>query len=172
MKQAIKSVFLAAVVVLGSNSLAQTASAQELKIGLVNSERIMREAQIARQAETRLQAEFAKREKELEDLATRLRGMAERLEKEAAVLAESERSRRQREVAELDRDLQRKQREFREDINQRKNEEFAAIQERAARIIRQIAEAEKFDLIVQEAVYFSARVDITEKVIRALNAAR
>ncbi|MFN9185599.1 MAG: OmpH family outer membrane protein, partial [Betaproteobacteria bacterium] len=80
-----------------------------------------------------------------------------------------DRNRRQRELAELDRDLQRRQREFREDLNQRRNEELQGLLERAQRIVRQIAEQEKFDLIVQDAVFFSARVDITDKVLRALN---
>lgn len=165
-------IFSATVFVLGATIAHAQVKAQELKIGLVNSERILREANLARQAEARLTQEFERRDKELQEMAARLKSLAERLEKDGAVLAESERNRRQREVAELDRDLQRKQREFREDLNLRRNEEFAQIQERAQRIIRQIAEAEKFDLIVQEAVFFSARVDITEKVIRALNAAR
>ncbi len=149
-----------------------SAIAQEIKVGIVNSERILREAQMARTAEQRLEAEFAKRDKEMQDLGARGRSLAEKLEKESAVLSESERGRRQREVAELDRDFQRKQREFREDLNQRRNEEMAQIQERAQRIIRQIAEAEKFDLIVQEAIFNSARIDITDKVIRLLNASR
>lgn len=172
MKKMMKQWLVAGIAGLGLLSSAPAVSAQELKVGLVNSERILREAQLARTAEQRLETEFAKRDKEIQDLGTRLRTLAEKLEKESAVLSESERSRRQREVAELDRDLQRKQREFREDLNQRRNEEMAQIQERAQRIIRQIAEAEKFDLIVQEAIYFSPRIDITERVIRALNAAR
>jgi outer membrane protein len=172
MNNIIKQWLIAGVTGLSLLASVSVAAAQEIKVGLVNSERILREAQLARTAEQRLEAEFAKRDKEMQDLGTRLRTLAEKLEKESAVLSESERGRRQREVAELDRDLQRKQREFREDLNQRRNEEMAQIQERAQRIIRQIAEAEKFDLIVQEAIYFSARIDITERVIRALNAAR
>ena len=97
---------------------------------------------------------------------------AERFEKESPVMTETDRTRRQRELAELDRDFQRKQREFREDLNQRRNEEMQGLVERSNRIIRQIAEQEKFDLIVQEAVYFNPRIDITERVLRALNAAR
>lgn len=146
--------------------------AQDMKIGLVNSERILRESTMAKTAEQRLEAEFSKRDKEIQDMGVRLRTLAEKLEKDGAVLAESERGRRQREIGELDRDVQRKQREFREDLNQRRNEEFAQIQEKAQKIIRQIAEAEKYDLIVQEAVYFSVRLDITEKVIKQLNTMR
>ena len=87
-------------------------------------------------------------------------------------MTETDRARRQRELAELDREFQRKQREFREDLNQRRNEEMQGLVERSNRIIRQIAEQEKFDLIVQEAVYFNPRIDITERVLRALNTSR
>ncbi len=87
-------------------------------------------------------------------------------------MTETDRVRRQRELAELDREFQRKQREFREDFNQRRNEELQSIIERTNRIIRQMAEQDKYDLIVQEAVYFNPRIDITEKVLRALEQRR
>ena len=148
---------------------AAPARAQELKIGYVNSERILRDSAPARAATQKLESEFAKRDRELQDLAARLKAQAERFEKDAPVLAEAERSKRQRELAELDRDLQRRQREFREDLNQRRNEELQGLLERAQRLVRQIAEQEKYDLIVQDAVYFSSRVDITDKVLRGLN---
>ncbi len=147
-------------------------AAQDLKIGLVNSEKILKEVNVAKQAQDRIEAEFSKRDKEVQDMGNRLRVMAEKLDKDSAVLAEAERNRRQREVSELDRDLQRKRRELGEDLNQRRNEEFASIQERIIRSIKQLAEAEKFDLIVQDAVYFSNRVDITDRIIRLMNAAR
>ncbi len=152
---------------LGTAPLAATA--QDIKVGYVNSERILRDSAPARAATQKLEAEFAKRDKELQELGSRLKSQAERFEKDAPVLAEGDRNRRQRELAELDRDLQRRQREFREDLNQRRNEELQALLERAQRIVRQIAEQEKYDLVVQDAVYFSARVDITDKVLRALN---
>lgn len=148
---------------------AAPARAQELKIGYVNSERILRDSAPARAATQKLESEFAKRDRELQDLAARLKAQAERFEKDAPVLAEAERSKRQRELAELDRDLQRRQREFREDLNQRRNEELQGLLERAQRLVRQIAEQEKYDLIVQDAVFFSSRVDITDKVLRGLN---
>lgn len=149
--------------------LTGAALAQDIKIGYVNSERILRDSNPARAATQKLEQEFAKRDRELQELAGRLKTQAERFEKDAPVLAEADRNRRQRELAELDRDLQRRQREFREDLNQRRNEELQGLLERAQRIVRQIAEQEKFDLIVQDAVFFSARVDITDKVLRALN---
>ncbi len=151
---------------------AAPAFAQELKIGVVNPERLLRESTPARAASQKLEAEFSKRAKEVEDMGVRLKGMAERFEKDSPVMTETDRTRRQRELAELDREFQRKQRELREDLNQRRNEEMQGLVERSNRIIRQIAEQEKYDLIVQEAVYFNPRIDITERVLRALNTAR
>jgi outer membrane protein len=151
-------------------SVATPAAAQELKIGYVNSERVMRESNPAKAAQAKLQAEFSKREKELEDAGNKLKTAADKLEKDAPTLSESERTRRQRELVEQDRDLQRKRREFQEDLNQRRNEELAGVIERANRVIRQIFDNEKYDVILQEVIFASARVDITEKVIKVLNA--
>lgn len=145
------------------------AQAQDLKLGYVSSERILRDSAPAKAATQKLEAEFSKRDRELQDLGAKLKAAADRFEKDAPVMAEADRARRQRELTELDRDLQRRQREFREDLNQRRNEELQGLLERAQRIVRQIAEQEKFDLIVQDAVYFNPRVDVTEKVLRALN---
>ena len=150
---------------------ATSAGAQELKIGYVNSERVLRDATPAKAAQAKLEAEFGKRERELADVGNKLKAAADKLEKDAPTLAESERSRRQRELVEQDRDLQRKRREFQEDLNQRKNEELSSVVERANRVIKQIFEQEKYDLILQEVIFAGPRVDITEKVIKALNAA-
>jgi len=146
------------------------AQAQELKIGYVNSDRVLRDAAPAKAAQAKLEAEVRKREKELGDLESRLKAAADKLEKDAPTLAEAERTRRQRELVDQDREIQRKRREFQEDLNQRKNEELAAVVERANKVIKQIFDTEKYDLIVQEAVFASPRVDITDKVIKALNA--
>lgn len=144
------------------------AHAQESKIGFVSTERIFREAAPAKAAQQKIEQEFSRREKELQDLATRIKAMSDKLEKDAAVLAEADRSRRQRDLSDLDKDFQRKQREFREDLSQRRNEELAVVLERTNKVIKQIAEAEKYDIIFQEAVYVSPRIDITDKVLRAL----
>jgi len=149
--------------------MAAGVQAQELKIGYVNSERVLREATPAKAAQEKLQAEFGKRERELADQAARLKASADKLEKDVPTLAEAERTRRQRELVELDRDLQRKRREFQEDLNQRRNEELAGVVERANRVIKQIFESEKYDVILQEVIFAGPRVDITEKVIKALN---
>ncbi len=146
--------------------------AQELKIGFVNSDRVLREATPAKAAQTRLEAEFSKRQKEGEDAAAKLKAAADKLDKDAPTLGEAERNRRQRDLVEQDRELQRKRREFQEDLNQRKNEELASVVERANKVVKQIYDSEKFDLILQGdvVIFASARVDITDKVIKALNA--
>lgn len=144
--------------------------AQDLKIGYVNSDRVLRDAVPAKAAQAKLETEFSKREKDLADLAGRLKASGDKLEKDAPTLAESERSRRQRELVEQDREFQRKRREFQEDLNQRKNEELSSVVERANKVIKQIFETEKYDLILQEAVFAGPRIDITDKVIKALNA--
>lgn len=149
---------------------AMPASAQEARIAAVNSERILRDSQPAKAAQVKLEQEFSKRDRELQDMAQKIKGMADKLDKDTAVLADSDRQRRQREVADLDREFQRKQREFREDLNQRRNEELAQVLERANRVIRQLAEQRKYDLIVQEAVYVNPRIDITDDVMKVLNA--
>ena len=148
------------------------ASAQELKIGYVNSDRVLRDAVPAKAAQAKLEAEFSKREKDLNELASKLKAASDRLDKDAPTLGEAERTRRQRELVDQDRELQRKRREFQEDLNQRKNEELASVVERANRVIKQIYESEKYDLILQgdAMVFVGPRVDITEKVIKALNA--
>jgi len=160
---------LAAAVLLAA---APMAFSQELKVGVVNSDRILRDSAPARAAMQKLEAEFSTRDKELQDMGARLKTAAERFEKDGPVMSESDRIRRQRELAEMDREFQRKTREFREDFNQRRHEELQGLLERTNRIIRQIAEQEKYDLIVQEAVYFNPRIDMTERVLRALNNAK
>jgi outer membrane protein len=161
---------IAAAVVLAAG--ATLAHAQELKVGYVNSEIVLRDANPAKAAQQRLQAEFGKREKDLADQASRLKAAGDKLEKEAPTLSEAERTRRQRELLDQDREFQRKRREFQEDLNQRKNEELATVVERANRVIKQIFDQEKYDLIVQDAIHASPRIDITRKVIDALNAGK
>ena len=143
--------------------------AQEMKIGVVSTERIFREAAPYKAAQVKIEQEFSKRQKELQDLANRLKAMAVKLDKDAAVLSDSDRAKRQRELAEVDKDFQRTQREFKEDLNQRRNEEMAIVIERTNKVIKQIAEAEKYDIVLQEAVYISPRIDITDKVLKALS---
>lgn len=151
---------------------AQIAQAEEFRVGFVNTDRIFREANAAKSAQTKLEQEFAKREKEINDAANALRIASEQFDREAPTLSESQRNNRQRQLGERNRDLERKRREFQEDLNARKGEELQQVLERANRVVKQVAEAEKYDLVIQEAVYINPKHDITEKVIRALNAAR
>lgn len=158
----------AAVLALCWSSVASV-QAQESKIGFVSTERIFREATLAKTAQAKIEQEFSKRDREIQDLAARLKAMSEKFDKDGPVLSESDRIKRQRELIDLDKDFQRKQREIREDLNQRQNEERAIISERAYKVTKQIAEAEKIDIIFQDAVYVSPRIDITDKVLKALN---
>jgi outer membrane protein len=149
---------------------AASVSAQEFRIGFVNTDRIFREANMAKSAQTKLEAEFSRRERDLVTLGEKLRVDSEKFEKDAPTLSESQRNTRQRTLVEQDRDFQRKRREFQEDLNNRKNEELQGVLERANRIVKQVAEAEKYDVILQEAVYFNPKHDITDRVIKALDA--
>lgn len=149
----------------------QGVAAEDLKIGYVNSERVLKEAAPAKAAQRKLETEFSRRDREITDLTDKLKTAADKHEKEKMTLPESERARRERDLIEQDRDLQRQRRDYQEDLNQRKSEELAALVERVNRVIKQIFEQEKYDLILQDAVFFSPRVDITDKVIKALNAA-
>jgi len=151
-------------------SVAFSAQAEEIKIGYVNSDRVLRDAVPAKAAQAKLEAEFSKRDKDLSDLAAKIKSASDKLEKEAPSLSESERTRRQRELLDQDREFQRKKREFQEDLTQRKNEELSVVVERANKVIKQIYDAEKYDLIIQEAVFAGPRIDITEKVVKALTA--
>jgi outer membrane protein len=140
----------------------------EGKIGFVNSQRILNDAPQAARAKKKIEKDFEKRDQELQRIAKQLQGLQESIDKNAVTMAESERRNKEREFGELNRDFQRKQREFREDLSQRQNEEMASIFERVNKIIKQIAEADKYDIIFQEAVYANPRIDITDKVIKAM----
>jgi len=168
----IRSACLGGAMLVMASLASAAGETPEVRIGIVNTERILRDSAPAKAAEAKLKQEFVKRDEELQKLAVRLKDVTEKLERDAAILAESERTKRQREAADLDRELQRRQREFREDVNQRKNEELAQVVERSRKVIRQVAEQEKYDLVVEDAIYFNARIDITDKVLRALNSAK
>jgi outer membrane protein len=172
LKSLIKSAILpkyAALFVLVFASLSQVQAQEALKIGFVNTERIFREANPSKAATAKIEQEFSRREKELQEMAGRLKAMSDKLDKDGPILSDSDRMKRQRELADLDKDFQRRQREFREDLNQRRNEELATVLDRTNKVIKQIAEAEKYDIVFQEAVYISQRIDITDKVLKALN---
>ncbi len=157
-------------VFMGFMAFAPWAQAQEFRIGFVNTDRIFKEAATAKAAQTKLEQEFSKREKELVDMGAAIKTQADKLERDAPTLAESQRVNRQKQLVEQDRDFQRKRREFQEDLNSRKNEELQMVLERANRVVKQVAEAEKYDLVLQDAVYINPKHDITDKVLKVLNA--
>jgi len=144
------------------------AFAQAPKIGFVNTERVFREAAPAKRAQQKLEREFAARNAELAKLEKQGRDLQTDLERDTVTITDSVRREKERQLADVSRSFQRLQRELREDLNQRRNEALAGVQESATRVINQIAEQERFDLILQEAVFASGKIDITDKVIKAL----
>lgn len=157
-----------AALVLGVIACAGVAAA-ELKIGFLSTERVLRESAPAVRAQKKLEKEFEKREADLKKMDRQIRDLQAILDRDGATMAESERNNKVRELSNLTREFQRNERSFREDVNLRKNEELASLQERADKIIKQIADVEKFDLILQEpVVWASPRIDITDRVIKLL----
>jgi outer membrane protein len=149
---------------------AQTsASPSSSRIAWISPERIYNESKLAKLAEEKLKEEFKSREKAMSEMAARLKTASDKLEADAPTLTEADRIKRQRDVFELDKEYQRRQREFREDVSQRTNEERQAISEKATKIIKQLANVEGFDIVLQDAVWASSRIDITEKVLAALD---
>lgn len=138
-------------------------------MGFVSTDRVLKEAGTAKAAQTKLEQEFSKREKELVDQGASIKALADKFEREAPTLPETQRQTRQKQLLEQDRDFQRKRREFQEDLNSRKNEELQVVIQRANKVIKDIAVAEKYDFIFQDAVYVNPKHDMTDKVIKALN---
>jgi outer membrane protein len=160
-----KSLLLASLM---SALFVTSVGASELKVGYVNTQRIFRDAPAAQKAAKKLEGEFSRRDQDLQKMAKQLQGLQENLEKNSVTMAESDRRSKEKEFGELSREFQRKQREFREDLNLRQNEENAAVIEKANKAIKQIAEAEKFDLVLQDVVWVSPKLDMTDRVIKAL----
>jgi outer membrane protein len=158
----------ACVLAVSLAGTAAVAHAQEARIAAVDSDRILRESAPAKAAQAKLELEFSKRDRDLQNMAQKLKSMSDDLDKNGPSMSANDRQQRQRDLAQLDTDFQRKQREFREDLNQRRNEELASVLDKANKVIRQIAEQQHYDLVVQEAVYVSPRINITDQVLKAL----
>ena len=158
---------IAVSLILASAFVAAPALA-DTKIGFVNTEKLLREAPLSVAAQKKLEREFATRDQELQKLAKQARDLQTQLDKDGVTMSDSERKVKERDLGNLNRELQRQGREFREDLNLRRNEELGQIQERARKAIQDIAKAEKFDLIVEQAVYVDTRNDITDRVMKAL----
>ena len=162
----------AAAILLGAAFGAAPVWAQDgaTRIGFVDTDRILREAEPAKAAQAKLEQEFSRREKELDEAGAQLKSASDQFERESMTMSDSQRQARQRQLMDQDREFQRKRREFQEDLNSRKQEELQRIIDRANRVVKQVAETEKYDVILQEAVYVNTRLDVTDKVIKALNA--
>ena len=159
----LKLILLLQLVIMSPNLVAQT------KLGYVKVDEVIRKANIAKQAEDRLKKEFAPRDNELKKMGVKLKNLAGKFDKEQSVMTSADKQKVQREISNLEKEIQRKQRQAREDLTQRKNEELAAVVEKARAVIKKIAVEEKFDLILENSVYASPNIDITQKVIKALN---
>ena len=168
MKTSTKIWWLAGVLVASSLS----ASAQDSKIGYIDTKRITTESGPAKAAQTKLEQEFTKRQKELTEQQSALKSFSEKFERDQPTLSDTQRATRQKEFAEQGRDFQRKQREFQEDLNGRRNEELQQVLDRATKAVKQVAEAEKYDLVIQEVVYTNNKHDITDKVLKILNSGK
>ncbi|MFP8777773.1 OmpH family outer membrane protein [Hydrogenophaga sp. RWCD_12] len=159
-------------VLMAAACVSLSAMAQDFRIGFVNTERVLREANMAKASQAKLEQEFSRREKDLQTVGAQLKAASDKFERDAPTLPEAQRVTRQRQLVDQDRDFQRKQREFQEDVTMRKNEELQLVLDKANRVIKQVAESEKFDLILQEAVYINPKHDITDKVLNGLNSAK
>ena len=172
MKQKVqyRQILTATCMVIASVGISFNVYASEIKIGIVNTERILIESAPAVRAQKKIEKEFLPRDQELKNMAAQVKVLQEQLEKEGSIMPETDRRGKERELANLNREYQRAQRQMREDLSLRQNDEFAAIQLNASKVIQAIAEAEKYDLILQlqDSVYRSQRIDITDKVIKAL----
>jgi len=157
------------LVTLAVAMLAVPAAAADIKIGFVDVERIRRESAPAERASKQLEKEFAPRAQELQRREGQIKTLQGQLEKDGMTMGESDRRAKEQELSRISMDYQRMQREYREDLNMRRNQELATLFERADKVIKQIADAEKYDLIIQEAVYRSPRIDITDRVLKALS---
>lgn len=167
-KESVLKRFILMIAAVASVAAAQLVQGAELKIGFVDQERITRESAPADRASKQLEKEFAPRAQELQRREAQIKSLQGQLEKDALTMSEGDRRAKEQELGRLTLDFQRMQREYREDLNLRRNQELGALFERANRVIRQIAESEKYDIIFQEAVYRNPRIDITDRVLKAL----
>lgn len=165
-----KSLFYTGVVLVMGVFAVQAASA-EVKVGFVNVAKVLELAPQAEAARNRIEKEFAPKDRELLEQQKDVRGLEDRLVKNAAVLSESERQRNENEIRATKRELRRAQDEFREDLNLRRSQELSKLQQKVTEVIQALAKAEQYDLIVSDGVIFAgSRVDITDKILERLRA--
>ncbi|MEQ1667722.1 MAG: OmpH family outer membrane protein [Sulfuriferula sp.] len=162
-------VMLKQLVVAVSLLASSTAAWSEVKIGFVNTERVFREAPVALVAQKKLEKEFASRDAELQKMAKQARDLQAQIEKDGVTMSDADRQRKERDLANVNREYQRTLREFREDLNVRRNEELVKVQDKARKAIQAYGEAEKYDVILEDVIYFSPKIDITDRIIRTLS---
>jgi outer membrane protein len=153
-------------------AMAGTVAAADFKVGFINIDRIFQESNAAKASQTRLETEFSKRQKQIEELGASVQDASKKLERDAPTLSEAQRIQRQRDLVQMDQDFQRSRREFQEDLALRKNEELQKVLEMANKVVKDVAKSDNYDLILQDAVYMSPKHDITERVLRSLNAGK
>jgi outer membrane protein len=145
--------------------------AAELKVGFVNVSKILDQAPQAQSASLRIEKEFAPRDRDLVAQQKAMRAMEDRLVKNGAVMSATERERQSAEIRKLRREIRTNQGEFREDLNLARSREMTKLQRRVVKVIKDLAKAEKYDLIIGEGViYAGEKVNITNKILAKLKA--
>jgi outer membrane protein len=164
LKTIVSASLFALVTILSSNAVAA-----ELKVGYVQVDKILQEAPQTAESGKKLEREFSPRSQELDRTQKQIRDIEVSLDKEGVTLSESERRNKERDVSNLKIEFQRKQRELREDINLRKNEELSVLQDRINKAVQTVSETDGYDLVVYGGVaYASKKIDITDKVLKLL----
>jgi len=163
------SQFLKSLLVASLITFAASAQSAELKVGYVQVDKILQDAPQTAESGKKLEKEFSPRSQELERMAKQIKDIETVLDKEGLTLSESERRSKERDAQNIKIEFQRKQRELREDINLRKNEELGSLQDRINKAVQSVSEAEGYDLVVYSGVaYASKKIDITDKVLKLL----
>ncbi len=160
---------LKALFFAGLMTLYSSLNAAELKVGYVQVDKILQEAPQTAESGKKLEREFSPRSQELDKMQKQIRDIESTLDKEGVTLSVTERRNKERDVSNLKIEFQRKQRELREDINLRKNEELSSLQDRINKAVQTVSETEGYDLVVYGGVAFaSKKIDITDKVLKLL----
>ena len=164
MSHLLKSILLA-----GLFGLTLNVSAADLKIGYVQVDKILQDAPQTAESGKKLEREFTARTQELERLQKQIKDIETALDKDSLTMSEADRKNKERDSSNLKIDFQRKQRELREDVNLRKNEELGTLQDKINKAVTAVSEAEGYDLVVYGGVaYANKKIDITDKVLKSL----
>lgn len=164
MSNTLKNLVLASLL-----SLALTAHGAELKVGYVQVDKILQEAPQTAESGKKLEREFSPRSQELDRMSKQIKDLETVLDKDGLTITEAERRNKERDIQNIKTEFQRKQRELREDINLRKNEELGSLQDRINKAVQTVAKAESYDLVMYSGVAYAAdKIDITDKVLKLL----